>query len=309
MSAPRHPDCHPDCHPDGWHPDADLLADVAERLANAETMSRVETHLAGCAECQALRMRLDAVTVILQSNAAPRMPNDVSARVLTALAAEPTPAAVAARTGSAGSAGSDWAAAHAGRRRHWLRRCLAAAAAVTAIAGIGAVGVNVFRPAEVGTSLSDDAGTSDSAAPERASGPAAVPPPAEPVPPLSTRLVSSGQAYTRENLGTAGQLLQNPQAPADSGPLSSAREPTGAAGPEAPALSRLRDQSALASCLAALPGRQAAPLLVDLAAYDGQPAAIVVVSGTRPDRLTVFVVGPACSSAGSELITTTDIRR
>jgi hypothetical protein len=33
------------------------------------------------------------------------------------------------------------------------------------------------------------------------------------------------------------------------------------------------------------------------------------VADTSPDRLTVFVVGPTCSSAGSELITTTDIPR
>jgi hypothetical protein len=66
----------------------------------------------------------------------------------------------------------------------------------------------------------------------------------------------------------------------------------------------------MAGCLATLTaGRVSTPLVVDLATYEGRPAAIVIVPSPTPGRVDVFVVGPDCSSTTSDLIIATSVPR
>src|SRR6266545_7758569 len=76
-----------------WHPDADLLADVAEGLADPTLEARVAAHLTDCPDCRALRGRLTAVSAALGSQPAPAMPDEVTARIMSALADEASSAA------------------------------------------------------------------------------------------------------------------------------------------------------------------------------------------------------------------------
>ena len=284
-----------------WHPDADLLADVAEELADSASARRVEAHLTECANCHALREGLESVTVILGSQPIPRMPEEVSARVLAALAAEPQPMAGAATV-------ARLSPARVARRRGRLRQGLAAAAAVAAIVGVGTVGVTVFREAGVGRSASDDSASSTSAEEFASGGGPAGPAAAD----AARSQLATGRAYTPGNLAVAAALLvSRGQALSDQAPAAPSREaPSAAAGDGDPRLGQLRDPAVLSGCVSELTGgRQAVPLIVDFATYEGRPAAVVVVPSPSPDRLDVFVVGPRCSSTDSDLIASTSIRR
>jgi len=69
-------------------------------------------------------------------------------------------------------------------------------------------------------------------------------------------------------------------------------------------LARLRDPVALAGCLAVVldPANPAErPLALDYATYRGRPALAIVLPDPDPARLSVFVVGPACSQADDDL--------
>lgn len=294
-----------------WHPDPDLLAEMAEDLTDAATVARVEAHLADCAECRSLRARLKLVTEVLQRQPAPPIPENVAARVMAALAAEPMPTNDASAPDVSDSATvgvRDLDPARSGRgRRRWLRQGLAAAAAVAAIVGIGTVGVAVFRSSEVGTSATYESAPG---------GPAAAPVPPQPA--SAPHLLTSGRTYTQGNLkATVSQLLARTPAFSDKSASDRTASPPSERALGTPegdsqdqALSRLRDQTVMAGCLATLTaGRVSAPLVVDLATYEGRPAAIVIVPSPTPGRVDVFVVGPNCSSTTSDLIIATSVPR
>jgi hypothetical protein len=281
-----------------WHPDADLLADVEADLADDAAVSRVEAHLAECADCRALRERLATVTVALGSQPAPRMPEEVSSRVLAALAAEPQPVAGAAVVALEQARPTRW-------RR--LRQGLAAAAAVAAIVGVGAVGVTVFRETRVEMTAGDDAasgtaGELSSGAPPAAPGVGA---------PEAAFMSATGRAYTPDNLAAAAaELATRAALLANNRPAPSRQAPDAAAGADETTLGRLRNPAVLAACVNGLTGgREVAPVAVDFATYQGRPAAIIVVPAAAANVLDVFVVGPDCSAAESDLIDSTSVQR
>ncbi|MET7418001.1 hypothetical protein [Dactylosporangium sp. NPDC005555] len=116
-------------------------------------------------------------------------------------------------------------------------------------------------------------------------------------------VVASGQDY---GPGTVGQVIQaSPQAPAmvqdgssDSTTLSRSAKPGSVPEP----LRRLLDPVARAACLSAVVreyGGQVA--LVDYARFEGQPALVVIVDGTRvgAGKRLVIVVGPDCGIGGA----------
>jgi hypothetical protein len=70
------------------------------------------------------------------------------------------------------------------------------------------------------------------------------------------------------------------------------------AGVPAP-LRRLPTPAGLNGCLATL-GGAGRPLVVDLAQYDGGPAAVIVLPAKQPGQLDVAVVGPECGVVGSD---------
>jgi hypothetical protein len=64
--------------------------------------------------------------------------------------------------------------------------------------------------------------------------------------------------------------------------------------------------TALTSCLNRVAGNQR-PLLVDTARYNGNPATVIVLTTASAKTRRVVVVGPGCSAAQTDLITTTTI--
>lgn len=287
-----------------WHPDAELLADVAEGLADPDTAARAERHLASCADCRVRQAELESVTVVLRSQATPRIPDQVAARIAAALAAEPMP--VAASGGSVTALPID--ARRRGARR-LLRQGLAAAAAVAAVAVVGTAGVSIFRDNGVGESTSTAGAAAERTTDDLAAGPGgAAAPPRAPV-------TATGRDYTSANLAAAARelttvLRASPTTASRVPALPAPGDAEGGVVAEAPALSRLSDPIVLAGCLGSLSGgRQSTALAVDLATYEGRPAAIVVLPNSTPGHVQVFVVGPNCSASATDLITATSVRR
>ncbi|GAA2367948.1 hypothetical protein [Dactylosporangium salmoneum] len=181
------------------------------------------------------------------------------------------------------------------RRGRWIAGLAAAAAMIVC----GGVGVQVIRSsgqdnkAQSSADLPNVAAAPDSRGNSAAGGSGA-----------SGPVISSGRDYGR---GTLGDLTRggtgtaaNVQGAEGAGPgaTSGRTSVTGVPGP----LSRLAGPAARGACLAAITREYGGQVtLVDYAAFEGQPALVVVLDGTRvgAGKRLVVVVGPDCGIGGA----------
>lgn len=226
-------------------------------------------HVAGCPRCQAELATQQQVHALLAGLPDPGpVPPDVLDRIETTLRrlalAEPlgqTPAAAAA----AGTV-VPLERARSGPRRH---RLLTVAAAAALVVG-GGYGLTQVLP---GRSAGNSAASSAQASlAERSASPSGGLDAGAPVP-----AIASGRNYTRDAL--AAQVDQTL--------AQGARTAVDAA------TSPLADATGQAGCLAALGAGSARPLLVDLARFEGQPAAVLVLSSPGGGR-EIWVVSRTC---------------
>ncbi|WP_238009619.1 hypothetical protein KZZ52_60070 [Dactylosporangium sp. AC04546] len=185
------------------------------------------------------------------------------------------------------------------RRQRWMVG-LAAAAAVLVCGGVG---VQVIRQQSLGGS---DSASTSGLPPQNGPGEAATP---------ANPQLNGGQAEsggTRAAVGgsaivvtgrdyapdTVGQLAQSASAPAS--PLDAkdgSANKTDLAGDVPDPLRRLGDPTARAACLTAITREYGGQVvLVDYARFQGQPALVVILDGTRvgAGKRLVVVVGPDC---------------
>ena len=157
-------------------------------------------------------------------------------------------------------------------RRGPSRFMLAAAAAAAAVVVVGAGGLLANNRHSGGSDTAtvgakDERSTGGAASAQGAPGPFLA---------AKTVVVASGTAYTRATIvAQVGALLSRP-----------------AAGEASRAVGPLATRAGLVGCLRAL-GADTEPLAVDLATYDGAPAAIVVLSASGGVR-EVWVVKRTC---------------
>jgi hypothetical protein len=306
------------------HPDADTLAACREGLLGRRRSARIRAHLARCSRCASLDHELAAVTSLLASAPAPRIPDELAARLDIVLAAESAarargespaadgipaaaggiPATAGATTGAAD--GGSGPAGQAGPRpsrprstrpaRPWRVTALRAASVTAALLVIAGGGYGVSRLLQGGNTAQNSSVSGGSHSLPRLAPGARVPRhggnsaagPARAglmIPAGGVSLVHSGTDYQ------PGQLTAQAEAvlarwPAKSGGRSTSSVPT-----------------TLAACVRLFAG-VARPVLVDEASYGGQPATIIIraPAGTRPGH--VWVVVPGCSAAGRQLIRT-----
>jgi hypothetical protein len=238
-----------------------------------------DPHVAGCERCRReLRDQLQVRDLLAALPDPGPPPADVVDRIqstLRALAAEPVdtggpePAPDPHRAGT--SAGStvvplDAAPSRRPRRPGRTRRPLFAVAAAAVLLTAGGYGLSQLVPSTSGAD-SSAAGAALHESSDRAAVPEVT----------GVRSIASGTDYTRSG------LERQVDAVLASGPTA------GLAGPKGP----LANADGVAGCLAALGSADAAPVLVDVARFEGEPAAIVVLrapGGTRE----VWVVSTTC---------------
>lgn len=301
---------------------------------------RIRAHLTGCARCRELNEDLAGVTTLLAEVQAPPMPEYLSARIHTALAAEAARrAGVTATASSAGpetaraGAETDGAAAptsrpgvrsprHERRQAHGRRqprafrlsspvalRTMAAAAAAVVLAGGGyeiATHAGGSGQPRVAVSGPEASGSKRVAGPEsRAAGTA---------PQLHYEYagrqdritaVASGTDYAPATLGAqVGQeLRQNPPGGTSRGGSNSLHSSTSSAPVAGSAVTAGNvPVRMLQGCLTRVATGQQV-LLVDVARYQGRHATVIVTGASARGPKQVWVVGTGCSAARSDLFT------
>ena len=312
------------------HIRADKLASYRAGDLGTRKSARVRAHLGGCARCTAAADDLAAVSTFLASVPAPPMPDDVTARIEAALAAEAasraaSPAVPAARGAAPVAPGRDGAGRRAAvrsprntRSGGWLRspvtlRVAAGAAVAAVILGGGFAAIRLAGSAGTsGTSGSassaENSTSSGSGAGAAAQGSREAPAAARPAPTLTYRAGGQPRPFTvltsSANLGPGnlgreiGQLVPGVEGttePASASPAPTAlgRQPGGIPG-FAPA--------ALEACVTRVAdGGQVK--LVTIGRYQGQRAAIIVVSPAGGGPAQIWVVGTGCSATSSDVIT------
>ena len=263
------------------HLDADALADLHEGLLAADRAADARAHLERCAECRAVEASLRAVPASLAAAAeAGAMPADVVARVDDALSRAgrdrvPSGSAAAMTVTPLGSRT---------RRSPVGTRLLQAAAAVVLVLAVVGVGASVLMSGGGGASSGGSSGAS-------ANGPGGK---------ATYALLATGADYSASSLaGAVPRLVAGEGRPfsaardGDAGPTTASSPAEGAVAPDD--TGRLAAGAALADCVTALADAPAVPLAVDLARYEGKPAAVIVLPGLDdPAMVDVWVVGPGC---------------
>jgi hypothetical protein len=286
----------------GPHVTPDVLADLQAGLLHDRAERPTREHLVTCPACRADLEVLAAIPDRLAAaGSVEPIPADVASRLDAALAA----AASAAPDVAATPTGVPSLGATATHRRDRSGprglRLLQAAAAVVVVLGLGALAVSAIHGGS-----QDGAGTAGGASSDRAaSAPksAAVPVTASGRNWTPSTLAAAAPALASGTFGpalsqydsarkTAASSTSSATAPASPTPAAGLVN-SSAAGPAA----RLSDPDALRACVTNLnDGDQTMqPLAVDLARWQGQPAAVLVFPTVGdPASLDVYVVAPDC---------------
>lgn len=312
------------------HIDAETLAAYREGLLPRRRARRVSAHLPGCPRCAETDAQLAGVTTVLASTPVPPMPAALAGRIEAALAAEAasraeaaghTTAGLAAATGDGGRAGHDPLGGHldgdrAGARggrvaseprpggarrrpggRSWLTLRVAAAAAAVAIIAGGGYGLSQL-PDHGGTAASGasgksasrhaTSGTGQGSAASRTRTPTNMAP-AEASNGLP--VVSSGTRYQPGQLGSQAKAVLTRY-----GGLGGAAVPRAKIPRPAPSAGF----SDLSACVHRVSGGRT-PTLVDLASYQGQRVAVIMIPAAKPE-VRVLVVGAGCTASTSDVL-------
>jgi len=304
------------------HPELEALAELADPAEPTPGADELLAHVEACEQCKADVAALRGVRHSLRSLPSVPMPDDVAARLESAIraAAEADPEPVGAV--SVLPAREQRTAA---RRERWFPQF--SAAAVVAVLVVVALGTGI------GVMISQSGGetkgrATSSAAGSESSGPV---------------LITSGadyqQATIRNQIATL-VLTRVPQAPQQFKGLRSLADATAAgsaaAGGSAPAAAPsaapasagagsfggaatpsrslaaartaisgpLADPAALQACILALVQKPETPVLVDYANYQGKPATIIVLADpSTPSTLDVYVEADTADCAKSGDVT------
>ena len=313
------------------HIRADKLARYRAGDLGTRESARVRAHLDGCARCTAAADDLAAVSTFLASVPAPPMPEDVTARIEAALAAEAasraaSPAVPAARGPVPAAPGRDGVTRRAAVRNPkilsggWLRppatlRVAAGAAVAAVVLGGGIAAIRLAgssgtsgSSATAGSSLSSGSGSSGAAAQGSRAAPAVMPA-RSPSPTLSYQAGGRSRPFTvltsSADLGPGtlarevGRLILDERTRAQQ---STEASPAPSAERSAPSGIPGFAPATLEACVTRV-ADGGHVRLVQIGRYQGQQAAIIAVSPAGGGPVRIWVVGTGCSATSSDVIT------
>jgi hypothetical protein len=305
------------------HASAEELALLAEGELRRRKAAKVSAHVAGCTQCTQVRAELTEVTTVLSAVPYPPLPAAVSVQIESALRIEvnhriaEAPATEAARGVLPARSRRQRAG---GVQRGWhlpglsvpATRLVAAAGAVVLVGGGGyLVASNLHSAVPTSSSAS---GTAPSTNQSMTAGPNVTY--GSPGSQHTIHSVSSKMNFVPKELRT--QVLaayHEAQVKGEAGNVSFGGTNAPSAGPVRAAASPLEGSAAaasggggggavirLAGCIKAVAdGRMV--LLLDLARYEGKPAAIVVLGSTTTSQAEVIVTANGCSAASPDVLT------
>jgi len=314
------------------HIRADKLARYRAGDLGTRESARVRAHLAGCARCTATADDLAAVSTFLASVPAPPMPDDITARIEAALAAEAAsraaaPAVPAARAPVPAAPGRNGGTRRAAVRANkiwsadWLRspvalRVAAGAAVAVVVLGGGFAAIRLAGSSSPEAtsgagSSSASSSTSGGGSGTAAQGSREAAPEVKPAPTLTYQAGGQSRPFTvltsSANLGPGnlgreiGRLV--PGGASAPEPASATPAPTAISGGRERAVATPGFAPAqLEACVTRVAdGGQVR--LVTLGRYQDQRAAVIVVSPAGGGPARIWVVGTGCSAASSDVIT------
>jgi hypothetical protein len=293
-------------HLDAGHLDAEALADLQEGLLDATAAGTATAHVASCAQCKADQLALERVRGFLAAAPDPGpMPDLVAARIEHALregTLDPADTEAPPAPLTTASAATVTPVHPTRPRSPWSSRILQAAAVLVLLLAGAGIAVSAFLNRQDAGSDSSAAGggavasdsTDRSAAESQAQS-------------LGTSYHATGHDYTAQSVAIAapGLIGTGTRYKADAGSEADNRTAPRAALAGAPAgLQRLGPGKALTACATSLAaGGPSTPLAVDLARFEGQPAAVIVLpTEGDPASMDVWVVGPGCKGQDEKVL-------
>lgn len=300
------------------HVSAETMARYRQGDLNKRRISHISTHLAGCDRCSALNQDLGGLTTLLASASPPPMPDDLTARITSAIAAESAKRTAGPRVAADAPAASHRRAPHRSRLPRMTPRValggLAAAAALVLVGGgiYEAVGRTTATPGSASSGVpaaapaTRSAGNGPMASALPASGPALLYQRAGrkgSITPISTGtdftaadLSSQVTAEVRKYGAGFTKTGPNEESPGHSAPASPAVVPREQAGTFADV-----PLASLRGCVNRIAAGSLV-LLVDVAHYQGALATVIVTEAAETGPMQIWVVGTGCSAAGSDAL-------
>jgi hypothetical protein len=290
------------------HPSADQLANLAVGELRSRKAAKIQAHIAQCEQCTRARQQLNAIRAILASATYPSMPENLSARIGSAISREARQRLAAMPGTEAGRRDLPAGRPRPGADGGWHLPGLSAAATrlaatvgavVMAAAGSYLVADNVGA----GVTRSPSSPLAGAAAPvqQMSLGPQVTY--AQPGSLHTIRVVESRTNFVTAHLRTeaisAVRVAEAKEAFATQPSASTAIALTGsAAKPTADGPTARR----LAGCIGLVaPGQTV--LLIDIARYQGEPAAVIVTAATLTREAEARVVGSSCSATTKDVLT------
>jgi hypothetical protein len=290
------------------HPSANQLASLAVGELRPRRAAKVRAHAAQCEQCTRVCEQLKAVRANLASAPYPPMPADVSARIDSAISREARQRLAATPATEAGRRDIPARRRRAEAGARWRQPALSTAATrlgAAAAAVVIAAGGSYLVTASLGTAATHPRPSPQAAAVARAQQMALGPDVTYGQPGLldTIRAVESRADFVATNLRAeliaAVNAAEALEAFAARPSANTTRRPSAsAAGLDGGSPSARR----LAGCVGLIAPHRTV-LMIDIARYEGKPAAVIVTAPTVISGAQAWVVGSSCSATTKDVLT------
>ncbi len=298
------------------HLSDDNLARYLEGDLRPRRAAKVGSHLAGCPGCQDRAAALKAVPRLLASVQYPPIPERLSSRIDTALAAESSARVASTPASEAGRL--DLPAKARPSRQGWRMPRLSSPAGLRVAAAVGAAVII----AGGGYALVSHAGPGASPSSTSLSGPPTASAHTKVQNGPSVHYRHAGRTNSIKTVKSNTNFMPTSLASQAENVLAAQRSTTvapgavqingssfgGASSPAAPNASAAARTAKLQGCVNRIAAGRSV-LLVDAAKYEGSTATIIMVSSGPSGRAQVYAVGPSCSSSTSDILAQQSLSR